>query len=199
MKKPVTDYRKLRLSNLNSPEFRHVKLLLYWPVYGLLFLFVERFYQPGAYYSMHCALDDLIPFSELFLLPYLFWFVFLTGMLVYTFFYDTECFSRMMKFIIITYTAALLVYFIFPNCQQLRPKSFERDNILTRFMAWFYRFDTDTNGRPEHPCLSLQGLETGLHADGGPDLCVHRVCQAALGAGYSRGAAPVRHRLSYIL
>ena len=51
MKKPVTDYRKLRLSNLNSPEFRHVKLLLYWPVYGLLFLFVE-FYN-DYYYSYH--------------------------------------------------------------------------------------------------------------------------------------------------
>ena len=148
MKKPIVDYRKLRLSNLNSPEFKHVKLLLYWPVYGLLFLFVERFYQPGSYYSIHCALDDLIPFNELFLLPYLFWFVFLTGMLVYTFFYDTECFSRMMKFIILTYTAALLTYLIFPNCQHLRPKSFERDNILTRFMAWFYRFDTDTNVCP---------------------------------------------------
>ena len=49
MKKPIVDYRKLRLSNLNSPEFKHVKLLLYWPVYGLLFLFVERFYQPGSY------------------------------------------------------------------------------------------------------------------------------------------------------
>ena len=148
MKKPVVDYRKLRLSNRNSPEFRHVKLLLYWPVYGLLFLFVERLYQPGAYAVMLCALDDLIPFNELFLIPYLFWFVFLTGMLVYTFFYDTVFFSRMMKFIMITYTAALLSYLLFPNCQHLRPGSFERDNVLTRFMVWFYRFDTDTNVCP---------------------------------------------------
>ena len=148
MKTPTVDYRKLRLSNLNTPEFRHVKLLLYWPVYGLLFLFVEQFYQPGAYYSMHCALDDLIPFNELFLIPYLFWFVFLIGMLAYTFFYDPDCFTRMMKFIILTYSAALLVYLLFPNCQHLRPAGFERDNILTRFMAWFYRFDTDTNVCP---------------------------------------------------
>ena len=32
MKKPVTDYREFRLSKLNSPEFKHVKLLLFWSV-----------------------------------------------------------------------------------------------------------------------------------------------------------------------
>ena len=38
MKKPVVDYRKFRLSKLNDPEFSHLKLLLFWPFYGLCFL-----------------------------------------------------------------------------------------------------------------------------------------------------------------
>lgn len=164
MKEPMVDYRKLRLSNCGEPEYKHVKLLLYWPIYGLLFLFVERFYSPGAYYSMHCALDDWIPFNELFLIPYLFWFVFLTGMLLYTFLYDTDCFSRMMWFIILTYTTALAVYFIFPTCQQLRPAQFPRDNILTRFMGWFYGFDTNTNVCPSiHVIGSLAVMFAAWH------------------------------------
>ncbi len=50
---PVVDYRKLRLSNLNSPEFSHLKMLLYWPLYGFLFLFVERLspIDPGLQYT----------------------------------------------------------------------------------------------------------------------------------------------------
>ena len=32
--------------------------------------------------------------------------------------------------------------------QELRPVSFERDNIFTRFMGWFYNFDTNTNVCP---------------------------------------------------
>ena len=88
MKKPVTDYREFRLSKLNSPEFKHVKLLLYWPVYGLLFLFVERFYQPEAYYSMHCALDDLIPFCEYFIVPYLLWFPYQVFVVAYFIFFN---------------------------------------------------------------------------------------------------------------
>ena len=30
MKKPVVDYRKLRLSNIRTPEYSHLLLLLGW-------------------------------------------------------------------------------------------------------------------------------------------------------------------------
>lgn len=148
MRKPAVDYLAFRPNRINEAQYSHLKLLLYWPVYGLLFLYVERFYPVKYYYPVHCFLDDLIPFNELFLIPYLFWFVFLVGMIVYALLYEPECFRRMMYFIMLTYTAAILVYFIFPTCQQLRPLSFQRDNILTRFMAGFYAFDTNTNVCP---------------------------------------------------
>ena len=37
------DYRQFRLRKLNTPEFSHIKLLLFWPVFGLAFLALERF------------------------------------------------------------------------------------------------------------------------------------------------------------
>ena len=40
LRPPVIDYRKLRLSNILSPEFRHVLLLLYWLAYLLSFIFI---------------------------------------------------------------------------------------------------------------------------------------------------------------
>lgn len=161
---PVVDYRNLRPGNVGSDEYRHVKLLFFWPVFGLLFLFVERIYQVESYYPMYCFLDDRIPFCELFVFPYLFWFVYLVGMHLYTLLYDTESFRRMMYFIILTYSAAILIYLIFPNCQELRPAVFERDNCLTRFMAEFYQFDTNTNVCPSlHVTGSLAVMFTALH------------------------------------
>lgn len=148
IKPPAVDYRKLRPGNLNSETFRHVKLLLFWPVFGLLFSFVERFYPVQQYYVMHCRLDDWIPFNEYFLIPYLFWFVFMIGTLLYTLFYDTQAFTKMMRFVIFTYSITMAVYLLFPTCQELRPESFERDNLLTRFVAGFYQFDTNTNVCP---------------------------------------------------
>ena len=88
MIKPSVDYRQFRFSRLNTPEFSHVWLLLYWPLFGLGFSYVERFYPVAHYIEMHCALDDLIPFNEWFLIPYLFWFVYLIGAVAYTFFFD---------------------------------------------------------------------------------------------------------------
>lgn len=148
LEKPVVDYRKFRLSKINTEEFRHVKLLLYWPVFGFLFWFVERIYQVDSYYPVHCVIDDYIPFIEFFLIPYIFWFVFLVGINIYTLLYDIDTFKRFMKFVMITYTVTIIIYFIFPTCQEMRPVTYARDNILTHFMQGLYQIDTNTNVCP---------------------------------------------------
>lgn len=147
-RKNIVDYRQFRFRKLNTPEFEHLKYLAYWPVFGFFFLLVERLWIRENYYPIHCAWDDMIPFCEYFLIPYLFWFVFLVGIQIYTLLFDTESFKKMMKFIMVSYSAAMLIYILFPNCQELRPLAFERDNIFTRFLAGFYQFDTNTNVCP---------------------------------------------------
>lgn len=144
----MVDYRVFRLHKLNTPEFRHLKYLLFWPVYGFFFLLVERLWIRESYTPIHCPLDDQIPFCEYFLIPYLLWFVFLIGIQIYTLLYDTESFKRFMKFIIVSYSLAIIIYMLFPNCQELRPIIFERNNIFTKFMEGFYQFDTNTNVCP---------------------------------------------------
>ncbi|MBQ5840521.1 MAG: phosphatase PAP2 family protein [Clostridia bacterium] len=144
----MINYLSLRPRNLLSDEFRHLLLLLYWPVYGILFWYVEAHYPVENYFAVYHPLDDLIPFCELFVLPYMFWFAFIVGMLAYTLFWDVDAFRRMMWFTIFTYSTTLVIYFLFPTCQELRPAVFERDNFLTRFMADFYAYDTNTNVCP---------------------------------------------------
>ena len=144
----MVDYRKLRPNNLTSPEFKHLLLLLFWPIFGLLFASVERLIPRDYYAPIWCPLDDLIPFCELFLIPYLFWFVYLIGMHLYLQLFDVKAFRKFMYFIFITYGMTMVIYLIWPTCQELRPAEFARDNFLTRFMAWFYTFDTNTNVCP---------------------------------------------------
>lgn len=154
----MTDYRRLRLNNLNSPEFRHLYLLLYWPFLGILFYMAERVVSRRVFHVMWCPLDDLIPLCEWFMIPYMFWFVFLVGMHLYLLLTDTPAFRRMMHFIIFTYSAALLVFLFYPTVQHLRPREFPRDNFLTQFIADFYRFDTNTNVCPSLHCVGSMAV-----------------------------------------
>ena len=73
----------VKLQRLMAGSCDNIKLLLFWPVFGLAFLALERFRPHAAYHVMHCALDDAIPFSEWALIPYLLWFVYLIGALAY--------------------------------------------------------------------------------------------------------------------
>ncbi|MBQ3405461.1 MAG: phosphatidic acid phosphatase [Oscillospiraceae bacterium] len=155
---PVVDYRKLRPGNLNTDEFRHVKLAAYWPIFGLVFFFQEKFYQVGQYFPVHCGLDDIIPFCEYFVVPYLLWFAYMVGMHLYTLLYDTEAFKRLMKFIMIGYTATLLIYFVFPTCQELRPVEYTRYNIFTAIANMCYNVDTNTNVCPSLHVVGSMGV-----------------------------------------
>lgn len=144
----MVDYRRLRPNNLTSPEFKHLFLLLFWPIFGIFFSSVERLIPRDYYAPVWCPLDDLIPFCEVFLTPYLFWFVFLVGMHGYLLLFDVKAFRKFMYFIIITYGVTMFVYLVYPTCQELRPAEFPRDNCFTRFLAGFYEFDTNTNVCP---------------------------------------------------
>ena len=139
------DYRNLRWNNLNSEQYRHLKLLLFWPLFGLVFFLVERGGLNRTYHVMQCTLDSKIPFCEYFLIPYLFWFVYIIGMLVYSLFFDVETFSRLMKYIIITYSVAVIIFILFPTKQDLRPASFAHPDLLTNMISGLYAFDTNTN------------------------------------------------------
>ena len=70
MRKPVVDYRKLRLSNITSPQYRHLLLLLGWVVYFCLYFLTEKLIPVEDCYPVWHKLDDIIPFNEFFVLFY---------------------------------------------------------------------------------------------------------------------------------
>lgn len=163
---PAVDLRKFRPNLLNTDEFRHLKWLIFWPIYLLIFWAAERWIHFSYYHPMYSPIDDLIPFCEWFVIPYMFWFLYLAGIHLYAMIYEPTTLVRLIRFLIITHTVTMLIYFLYPTCQELRPTHFERDNILTRFMAAFYAFDTNTNVCPSiHVIDSIAVLGAAWHSD----------------------------------
>ena len=137
MKKPVVDYREFRLSKLNQPQFSHLKYLFGWVGYFILYFLTENLIPSNRCYIVHSGLDDIIPFCEWFVIPYVFWYFLIVGVLLYFALYNPENFKRLMIFIIVTQITAMTIYIIFPNRQDLRPEVFPRDNVLAILLAYF--------------------------------------------------------------
>ena len=93
-KKPV-DYSGFSLRRLNEPRFSHIKLLGGWIFYFVMYFITENLIPREACHPIHCALDDMIPFNEFFLIFYVGWYAFVFGALAYTFFYDVENFRKL--------------------------------------------------------------------------------------------------------
>lgn len=156
MKKTAIDYREFRLDRLNEPRFAHLKLLAGWIVYLSMYFLTERLIPAERCHVIHCALDDLIPFNEGFLIFYCYWYVLLLGSLMWFLLYDIRAFKRLQIYIMITQAVAVVTYIVYPSVQWLRPTGFARDNLLTRLMAFIYAFDTPTGVFPSlHVAYSL--------------------------------------------
>lgn len=155
LRPPVLDYRRLRLNNITTPEFRHVFLLLYWLAYLLSFIFIERLTPAAYHHPVWCKLDDYIPFCEWFIFAYMSWHVSLVWMSLYTLAYDIPAFKRFMWNLIITTVIAVATYIIWPSEQQLRPdlSTLGRSNILTWATGIIYSVDTNTNVCPSLHCI----------------------------------------------
>lgn len=156
MRKPATDYRAFRISRLREPQHSHLLLLLGWVAYLISFVLTERLIPAEICCSVHCVVDDWIPFWEVFWIPYVFWYVWIVFSLGYFLRYNTDSFKRLQTYILITQAVALVVYVVFPTRQDLRPAVFPRDNMLTQWVAFLYRIDTNTGVCPSlHVAISL--------------------------------------------
>lgn len=156
MRIPEVNYREFRLSKINDPQFSHLKLLLGWVVYFLLYVITERLIPVENCYVVHSRLDDLIPFCEWFVIPYVGWYLLVAGSLLYFARYHVDSFKRLQVLIIITQAVAMTVYILFPNMQDLRPAVFPRENLLTDLVALLYTADTNTNVFPSlHVAYSI--------------------------------------------
>ena len=164
MRQPTVDYRKLRLSNLRSPAYRHLLLLGGWLVYFSLYFLTEQLIPYESCHVVHCALDDAIPFCEFFIVPYLLWFLLVAGSLLYLLLYDVPNFRRLSIYIMITQAGAMLVYILWPSIQLLRPETMPRENLFTWIVSFVYRFDTPTGILPSlHAAYSIAILSVFEH------------------------------------
>ena len=131
-------------------KYRHgLVIAVYSIIYILLFSYLEH--RPvHSYHIVHTVFDDWIPFCEFFIVPYMLWFPYMILAVIYFIFFNKNkheyyqlAFNLMMGM-----TVFLIVSYVYPNAQHIRPTEFPRDNIFTDIVKWLYSTDTPTNILP---------------------------------------------------
>lgn len=121
-------------------------VLAYFIFYLLMFYFLEN--RKVVHISiLNSALEIKIPFCEYFIVPYFLWFFYIAAAVIFfTVFNESKMeFQQLAATLGIGMTLFLIISFIFPNGQNLRPAVFTRDNIFVDMVRQLYRTDTPTN------------------------------------------------------
>lgn len=126
-------------------EHPHCYLLGYWIFYLLYFELLEHLITPR--YILHSAVDDMIPFNEYFVIPYVMWFPLLVLPLAYFLFHSKKDFQDLCFFMFTGMTFCLIVYTILPNGLQLRVP-IVHDNLCAKLVAFLQSMDSPTNVCP---------------------------------------------------
>ena len=122
-------------------------MLLYFPVYLLLFYLVERTVT-DQYWVSWCALDDGIPFVRGFVFAYVLWYPLMLGMTLWLLFRDRRAFLRYGWTVILGLTASIAIFLIFPSGQNLRPAAVPGNDLASWLLRAIYAADTNTNVFP---------------------------------------------------
>jgi len=101
-----------------------------------------------SYHVMHCFLDDYIPFVDIFIIPYLLWFVYIPAAWLFLFFKDKKEFYKFCIYLYGGMSICLFICTIFPNGQNLRVHLDFNENILVHLLGFIYNSDSNTNVFP---------------------------------------------------
>lgn len=126
-------------------RYKHaIPLIIYAIIYCTWFAYLEKkVVHPET--IIHMKVDDMIPFCEIFVVPYFLWFAYVSLVVVYCFFKNKQDYYKTCVFLFTGMTVFLIVSTLWPNGHHLRPYAMPRDNIFTTLVARLYRMDTPTN------------------------------------------------------
>lgn len=124
-----------------------------WVVYGFGIFYLIAFFileQSTAEKNLiYSPLDDLIPFCEYFIIPYVLWFVYVIGTVVYFLYFhdDQEEYRKLVSVLGAGMSIFIIISFVYPNYHELRPELGD-GNIFVQAVKLLYLVDTPTNLLP---------------------------------------------------
>jgi len=137
------------LKNFFVKNKRFLLVILFTFFYITAFKYLER-RNTEDYILVHTKIDEMIPFCEYFIIPYLVWFFYVTVTIILLGMKDRNNYYKTIVYLALGMVFFIVFSYLVPNGHDLRPdlQSIDRNNYFIRLMRVLYRKDTATNILP---------------------------------------------------
>lgn len=126
-------------------------------VCAVLFVLVGGLYfltqlLPLNYHTVHVSLDDAIPLLPVFVLPYVAWYFYVPGLMLYASFREREVFLRQMAVLFTGMALSMAVFLFYPTQIDFRPDA-AGEGVLLALCRLIYACDRPVNVLPSLHCF----------------------------------------------
>jgi membrane-associated phospholipid phosphatase len=125
-------------------ELPYLLFLLVMPILGLVYKILNN--NPREAVILSTEVDGMIPFLPVFIIPYIIWYAFIFGYLVYFWYKDTQVYMKTLTVIVVGELICFLIYFFFQTTVP-RP-NLVGDGILIDLVGMIYSHDQPYNAFP---------------------------------------------------
>ncbi|MCQ4635532.1 phosphatase PAP2 family protein [Anaerovorax odorimutans] len=113
---------------------------------------------PMERHVIHVPLDDMIPFCEIFVIPYIWWYGFISGPLVWFFIKSREDFLDLGIYLLMGMWICSAFFLIYPTSIDFLPQEFPRNNLFTFLIKLLYAADNPANVFPSIHCFESTAI-----------------------------------------
>lgn len=126
---------------------KHIWIIPVYTVFYLVSFYWLEQRDINQFHLIHTPLDDVIPFLPIFIIPYLLWFGYIAAVVAYFALFNKNVkeYWQLMATLGVGMTVFLIISWLYPNMQQLRPVLDGTNGFWTGLVANLYAVDTNTN------------------------------------------------------
>ncbi|SEF78765.1 PAP2 superfamily protein [Caloramator fervidus] len=100
----------------------------------------------GKVYHLKTVLDDMIPFNKYFVIPYLYWYIYIAAVLIYFAVVDGKKYFKLLLSILVGMGISCIIYYFFPTTVS-RPL-LKGEDVFTKLVFFIYKKDNPYNCFP---------------------------------------------------
>jgi len=141
--------------NGRSGYFYRILFIILIPMAQCIYFLINTTTKGG--HNVVTYLDNLIPFNEWFIIPYIFWYLYTFGMLLVLAYFDYKTYYKLLYSIFIGMLVCFVIYIIYPSTVPRPSTNIIPNNILGKAVLIIYGNDKPYNCLP-----SIHMLDTLL-------------------------------------